>query len=119
MSDTPVRFDSLDPTRDARRFDALVGDITRRAAPVLARRRARRTPLSEIESMRRPLLAAAAAIVLFAGVSLATTRAPLAVVDTVAIAEAAGPGDLSLLFPEDTVLTLDDLLLETQDQDAR
>lgn len=105
----PVSFEALDPTRRSRRFDALVGDITRRASPLLAARRAaRRTAFGEIASMRRPLLAAAAAIVLLAGVSLATMQVESEGEPAVA--------DVAALFEEDTVLTLDDLIEQAHEE---
>ncbi|MGQ0764289.1 MAG: hypothetical protein ACT4OZ_01315 [Gemmatimonadota bacterium] len=111
MTDEPrsVSLEALDPTRRSRRFDALVGDITRRASPLLAARRAtRRTAFAEIASMRRPLLAAAAAIVLFAGVSLATIQ--------VGNDDQSAVADVAALFEEDTVLTLDDLIEQAHEE---
>jgi hypothetical protein len=113
--DNPVRLDALDPTRRANRFDRVVGNITRRAGPLLVARR-RRTAFGEIASMRRPLLAAAAAIVLFAGVTLATSASVSESSDLVVI-EQALPADFAALFEEDSAsLTLDDLIEQAHEE---
>jgi hypothetical protein len=115
--DTPIRFDAIDPAR-SHRHDAVVASIVRSAAPFLARRRAPRGPLSEIERMYRPLLAAAAAIVLFAGVSLVATAPLVNTSDTLALVDDGLPSDLTLLLEDDGIPSLEDLL-EQQHEESR
>jgi hypothetical protein len=116
IEEKPVRLDDLDPTARTKRFDGLVGGITRRAAPLLAARR-RRTAFGEIASMRRPLLAAAAAIVLFAGVTLATSRRAVEPAASEVAVEQAAPVDFAALFEESsTPLTLDDLIEQAHEE---
>lgn len=62
MSEERIDFASLDPTRDAKRFDAVVGSITAAAARELASRRARASVVGQVASWWRPLLAAAAIV---------------------------------------------------------
>jgi hypothetical protein len=118
MSDeSPIRFDAIDPTR-TRRYENVVAGIVRAAAPRLARRRTSRTPLAEIERMYRPLLAAAAAVLIFVGLRLSAPASPTAVVDTLALAEEAPLTDMNLLFVEDNIFSLEDLL-EQQHEESR
>lgn len=115
---TPVRLDAVDPTRNKRRFESLIANITHAAAPQLAGRRLPRTPLAEIERMYRPLLAAAAAIVLFAGVSLFATSSSAPVADQVLATEDGQPSYLTFLMEEQPLVTLDDLM-ERQHEASR
>ena len=76
MSDDPIDLTPLDPTADAPRFDRVVGAIVAGAAPELARRRAaaglslaRAGVLGQLGRWHRPMLAAAALVMI---VSLAT-----------------------------------------------
>lgn len=63
MDDRPIDFSSLDPTRDATRFGAMTGAITRDAMAARARRAA--SPpgvLAELVAWSRPALLAAAIV---------------------------------------------------------
>jgi hypothetical protein len=87
VTDDRFDFGSLDPTADRPRFDGIVAAIAARAAPELARRRARTTPLAEVTRWTRPVLAAAALV-------LAVALATLSRVDA-ARAGTADPGTLA------------------------
>jgi hypothetical protein len=58
MSNDPLDFGPLDPTRDARRFDWIVAETLDRARPELARR-AMPSPWRQLVGWSRPTLAAA------------------------------------------------------------
>ena len=64
MTDERLDFSALDPTADAERFDRVRGAIVARVAPRLRAWRARQVLWTQLAAWRRPVLAAAAAIVL-------------------------------------------------------
>ncbi len=64
MNDDRMDFSPLDPTADRKHFERVVASIGDRAALELARRRARTSAFGQIAGWRRPMLAAAAAIVI-------------------------------------------------------
>jgi hypothetical protein len=68
MDDDRIDFSPLDPSRDARRFEALVGAVTERA---LASRRRAATVSGQLAAWWRPALAAAAVIAIAVWVSSA------------------------------------------------
>lgn len=113
MDERPIRFTSLDPTRDSEAFERTVARIGARARPLLARRRRSQAPLVEIDMMRRPLLAAAAAIMLVASAALALNGRTT---DTSEATTVSFTSDL--LLAEDSLLSLDDLL-EQRHEDTR
>ena len=64
MTDDRMDFSPLDPTADRKHFERIVASIGDRAALELARRRDRTSAFGQIAGWRRPMLAAAAAIVI-------------------------------------------------------
>lgn len=64
MTDDRMDLSPLDPTGDREHFEPIVASIADRAALELARRRARTSAFGQIAGWRRPMLAAAAAIVI-------------------------------------------------------
>lgn len=113
MSDERIDFASLDPTRDAKRFDAIVSSITTAAAGELASRGARASVVGQVASWWRPLLAAAAIVGIVSigalarlGTSAAETEAD------VALSEAIGmPQQIAEWVLTDDVPTTTELLV--------
>lgn len=64
MTDDRMDLSPLDPTADGEHFERIVASIGDRAALELARRRAGTSAFGQIAGWRRPMLAAAAAIVI-------------------------------------------------------
>lgn len=117
MTDDRIDFSALDPKRDAERFDRVVTGITQSAARVLAARRQPASALDLIACWKRPMLAAAAVVVIvalavLAGVPdyspasprlLALSEAlglPPTVTDWVVSDRVPGPGQILTLFVE-------------------
>lgn len=91
MSDERIDFSGLDPTRDTKRFDAIVSSITAAAAGELAARRARASVVGQVVSWWRPLLAAAAVVGIVSIGALARLGTSAAVAESEAgLAEAIG-----------------------------
>lgn len=64
MTEDPFDFSPLDPSSDRVAFERAVRRIGRSAAPLLAARRSARGPFRQIVRWRRPMIAAAAVIIL-------------------------------------------------------
>lgn len=64
MNDDRFDFGPLDPLRDPERVERAVRSIARRAAPLLAARRTPRTAFQQVARWYRPMLAAAAVIMI-------------------------------------------------------
>lgn len=64
MNDDRIDFGSLDPLRDSERVERALRKIALRAAPLLAARRTPRTAFQQVARWRRPMLAAAAVIMI-------------------------------------------------------
>lgn len=62
---------ALDPSADPEQWERLIGAITRRAAPELARRAVTHSPALLLVSWARPMLATAAAIATISAAALA------------------------------------------------
>ena len=78
MTDHPIDFTSLDPTRDSARLDAVARAIGRDAMIARANRFSRQGDLlSELGVWTRPALAAAAIVLAVAISTLAIGRAPV------------------------------------------
>lgn len=109
-----LNLSALDPAADSERWELLVGTITRRAMPELARRAALRSPLVLLAGWARPMLAAAAVL---AVISIAALNAPLEP-PSPSIGQAAGmveelrvPAPLAAWLTEERGPTVDDLIL--------
>lgn len=76
MTDDRVDLSPLDPTVDEHRFDGIVSTIVERAGDELARRRARTGALAQMASWRKPMLAAAAVLLLLCGGVMLRVRVP-------------------------------------------
>lgn len=90
MADDRLDLSPLDPTSDAERFDRIVGAIMDRAADDLRARCARYNPVVRLVEWRRPMLAAAAVLLLLCGGILVRVRAPQPSSEVSGIAEAIG-----------------------------
>lgn len=92
MDDDRLDLSPLDPTRDADRFARAVGRIMAGAAPGLARRRARATPIGAVVRLWRPTLALAAALAIAAVGVLANVQDATAATEpeSTGVAEALG-----------------------------
>ncbi len=92
MTDDRVDLSPLDPTADNDRFNGIVSTIVERAGDELAARRARTGALAQMVSWRRPMLAAAAVLLLLCGGVLLRVRVPEATAELQyeGIAEAIG-----------------------------
>lgn len=90
-------FGPLDPAADPRDFERRVRAIVARAGPELARRRGRASPLAAVAALRRPFLAAAAALAVVTLSALAfLPPAGAQAVPDAGLAEALGvPGGLA------------------------
>jgi hypothetical protein len=64
MTDEPIDFSRLDPTRDDVQFDQAVRRITSAGAPELARRRLRRSVWWQLTAWHKPVLAIGVAVLL-------------------------------------------------------
>lgn len=74
MDTNDGRHPELDPARDARRWEALVGGIVHAAAPELVRRRGSATLTGALLAWARPALSAAATIAILLTVSAMMAR---------------------------------------------
>lgn len=74
MNAERLDLSALDPMNDPERRERLIRSITRRALPELSRRAAENSPIALLASWARPMLAAAAALVIVSTVILALTR---------------------------------------------
>jgi len=63
MKDDRIDFSAIDPTKDDAHFEELVSTIVRDAGVELERRRSRLTVVGQVGQWWRPLLAAAAVII--------------------------------------------------------
>jgi hypothetical protein len=92
MTDDRIDLSPLDPTVDSNRFDKIVSQVMERAGGELEARRARTSALAQVVSWRRPMLAAAAVLLLLCGGVLFRVRVPEAAseVEYEGIAEAMG-----------------------------
>jgi len=87
----PVDLSALDPTRDPARLERTVQAILDRAAPELARRRRGSTGiLAELAGWRRPVLAAAAVVLVLGAGLLAGYEAIRPGSEETALTEAIG-----------------------------
>jgi len=76
MSDDAIDFSPLDPTADTGHFESLVARITAAARPELERRRLQSSVWWQMVRWRRPMLAAAAMIVLVSLTMAQIVRSP-------------------------------------------
>lgn len=91
MTDERVDLSPLDPTADRAAYELAVGQIMNAATLPLARRRARYTAMGQVSRWWRPMLAAAAAVVLAAvGVLTQVETATAAAAPASTVAEAIG-----------------------------
>jgi hypothetical protein len=92
MDDDRLDLSPLDPTRDEDRFSRTVGRIMAAAAPGLARRRARATPIGTVVRWWRPTLALAAALTMAAVGVLVNVQSTAAATEpqSTGVAEALG-----------------------------
>jgi hypothetical protein len=115
MRDDRIDLRALDPTLDPERFQRLVAGIGRGAAAELAARRARATVIGQITAWRRPMLAAAATLLIVSGAVLWSTReddsregmgvveavgVPTSLASWVRSGDMPGPGQLLLALQE-------------------
>ena len=63
MNDDRIDFSAVDPIKDEVHFERLISSIVRDAAPELALRRGRLTVVAQVGQWWRPLMAAAAVII--------------------------------------------------------
>ncbi len=109
----PIDLSSLDPTRDTARFERVVASINARASDQLAARRSQTNAIAMLARWKRPMLAAAAVVVLISGTILFSVRVPppdLAP-QTDGIAEAMGiPEALAQWIDDDRLPTTADLI---------
>jgi negative regulator of sigma E activity len=92
MNDDRLDLRALDPEHDPVCYERAIGRILARAAQPLAARRARTTPMGQITTWWRPMLALAAALVLAAIGVLAQVQPAAAVTNgsDAGVAEALG-----------------------------
>ena len=76
MTDDRIDFSPLDPSADKQHFEEIVQSITARAAPALAARRVRSSFIAEVVYWRRPMLAAAAVILIVSATALVRIESP-------------------------------------------
>ncbi len=88
--DERIDLSELDPTADAERFERIVGVIAERAAPELRRRQESYEGFGGVMRWSRPVLAAAAVIILVSVTALARKDSGLANAAEYGIAEAVG-----------------------------
>ena len=109
-----IDLSSLDPTRDSERFTAIARSIARDAIAVRERERGTRSLFAPVIARSRLTLAAAAAVMLVAGSTLAIVpaSAPTAAADSPgSLAESAGiPASLVDLATTGRALTNAELL---------
>ena len=77
MNEDRIDFSLIDPLEDDERFEQLVGAITERAAYQLAERRARYSAVGQVAQWWRPMLAAAAVLLIMAVTTLARVDGPV------------------------------------------
>ncbi len=110
MTEEPIDLGPLDPTADAARFDATVAAVMRDAALELRRRRLGWTAMGQLDRWRRPMLAAAAVMVLVSGAVLWQTR-PRSLQTETGVAEALGvPTQLATWVRDDALPSPEQLL---------
>jgi hypothetical protein len=92
MTDDRLDLTPLDPTVDGDRFGRIVSAIMERAVDELEARRSRASALAQLVTWRKPMLAAAAILLLLCGGVLFRVRVPEATsqVEYEGIAEAIG-----------------------------
>lgn len=111
-----IDFSPLDPTKNRARFDGIVGEIQRRAAPKLAARRANLSVLAELQSWRRPLLAAAAMLAIACVGVFARVRVPEPEGSAGGVAEAIGvPPQLADWIRSDELPSVAELLVALEE----
>ena len=78
MNEDRIDLSPIDPLEDHERFEQLVGAITERATYQLAERRARFSAVGQVAQWWRPMLAAAAVLLIMSVTTLARVDAPAA-----------------------------------------
>lgn len=109
-----LNLSALDPAADSERWELLVGTITRRAMPELARRAAARSPLVLLAGWARPMLAAAAVLAAISLGVLGTaveTEVPGGSYASGLIEELEVPAPLATWLTEERGPTVEDLIL--------
>lgn len=119
MSKERFDFSALDPARDPRHFERMVGDITGQARMELARRatRNRVSPVEMVAAWFRPALVAAAAVAAVSLMLLATVRHSTAHADLAAGAYLTGtevPVALTSWYEDDATPTAAELLVASE-----
>ncbi len=111
--DQLIDLASLDPTRDAARFEHVVASINARASDELAVRRSQTSAIVLLARWKRPMLAAAALVALISGTILFNVRVPQPdfAPQTDGIAEAMGiPAELAQWIDGDDLPSTADLI---------
>ncbi len=117
MTDDRIDFSPLDPSRDPQRFERIVNEISERAAPALAARRAEGYVLGQVTRWWKQLLTAAAITGIVSVSTLARVEPPQPLESTeIGIAEAIGvPGGVADWLWSDEEPTAEELLLALED----
>lgn len=113
-----IDFSALDPAADSARWEEMIGSVSRRTAPALARRAAERSPIVLLASWMRPMLATAAVLAAVATAPLVRSwgDSPSGVVPRPGVEEALQLSEpVSLWLVEDRAPTTSDLLAATED----
>lgn len=90
MEETRIDLTALDPRAHPDRWDEMVRNVSRRAAPELERRRASGAGMLWLAHAARPILAAAAVLALLSGALFGLTHRPTESAGASSIAEALG-----------------------------
>lgn len=106
----------LDPTRDALRWEAMVGSILGEAQPELVRRARTTAPgtLLLLSEWMRPAVSAAALLAAAAGAFLLTEHRSTVSADTEGLADALYPATVATWLEADQTPSLEDLVTATE-----